>query len=102
MSAAVYGADTIALTLDSPLPSAGAFTLEYASEHGTALALSLPRGALKVSRGTGSPVPQASYEVVVAGDIQAQLAPPFNMASSTCATIRVRSTTSTASYAMYR
>ncbi|HWS66629.1 MAG TPA: hypothetical protein VN325_28040 [Steroidobacteraceae bacterium] len=69
----VYSSDTIALILESPLPSAGAFTLEYASERGTELALSLPGGALNVSGGTAS----KTYDVVIAGDIRAQLAASF-------------------------
>jgi hypothetical protein len=72
-SVSVYSSDVITLNLESPLPSAGAFTLEYASEHGTALVLSLPGGALNVIGGTASENHQAAYEVVIAGDIRAQL-----------------------------
>ena len=71
VSASVYSSDTIELTLDSPLPAGGAFTLEYASEHGTALALSIPNGALSVSQMWRNDQP--SYQVVVAGDIRDQL-----------------------------
>jgi hypothetical protein len=73
-SASVYSSDTIALNLESPLPSVGAFTLEYASEHGTAVALSLPHGALSVSARAASQNGPASFEVVIGGDIRAQLA----------------------------
>jgi hypothetical protein len=70
-SVSVFSSDTIALSLQSPLPSAGAFTLEYASEHGITLALSLLGGAVQVSA-----TPQddpTTYQVVLAGDIRAQL-----------------------------
>ena len=67
VSASVYSPDTIALNLQSPLPSTGVFTVEYASEHGTSRALSLPGGALRVSGQS------ADYEVVIAGDIRAEL-----------------------------
>jgi hypothetical protein len=67
LSASVYSADTIALTLQAPLPATGTFTLEYASEHGTALALALPQGALAVNN------EQPIYHVVMAEDIQSQL-----------------------------
>jgi hypothetical protein len=71
-AASVYSADTIALTLQSPLPAAGTFTLEYASENGIALALPLPHGAISaLDRPTRSRSP--FYQVVMAGDLRPQL-----------------------------
>jgi hypothetical protein len=73
-SVAVYSSDTIALSLESPLPSTGTFTVEYASEHGTTLALSLPGGAVHVDTASASQNHPTTYNVVIPGDIQAQLA----------------------------
>jgi hypothetical protein len=72
LSASVYSADTIALALQSALPAGGSFTLEYASEHGTALALALPQGALAVHNWFLR-TQQPAYQVVMAEDIQSQL-----------------------------
>jgi hypothetical protein len=70
VAASVYSADTIALTLDSPLSTTEAFSLEYASEHGTSLALSLPQGAVSAAPSANQ---AGTYDVVVAGDIRPQL-----------------------------
>lgn len=72
-SASVNSADTIALTLASPLPAGVAFTLEYASEHGTALTLSLPNGALNVTSEAATANSPSNYGVAVAGDIRSEL-----------------------------
>ncbi len=64
---AVASPTSILLTLASPLP-AGTFTVEYASEHGNAIALRMPSNVLQVRTGTVFPNGQASFELVFAGD----------------------------------
>ncbi len=58
---------SIRLTLATPLP-AGTFTVEYASEHGTAVAFRMPSPLLQARTGTVWPNGQASFELVFAGD----------------------------------
>lgn len=72
VSASVYAPDTIALALASPL-SAGLHYIEYASEHGNSIALTLSTQILNVRSGTVWPNGQSSFEVVYKGDITPQL-----------------------------
>lgn len=72
-AATVYSADTIALSLASPLPT-GTFNVEYASEHGNSVALTMPGPILSSGAGTAWPNGQPSFEVVFQGDIRQQLA----------------------------
>lgn len=72
-AAAVYSPDTIALTLGSALP-VEAFYVEYASEHGNSVALTMPSQILSSGAGAVWPNGQPSFEVVFQGNIQQQLA----------------------------
>lgn len=72
-AATVYSPDTIALSLASALP-VGVFNVEYASEHGNSVALTMPGPILSSGAGAAWPNGQPSFEVVFQGDIRQQLA----------------------------
>jgi hypothetical protein len=69
---AVASADTLALTLDSPLPSGTAFSVDYATVTSSAVALEFPAGARAVRAGRASNG-EATYEVLIPGDVRDQL-----------------------------
>jgi hypothetical protein len=76
VAATVTAEDTLALTLDAPLP-AGA-TLQYAADTPSSVLFQMPTPILAVREGAAWPNGQASIEIVFTGDQRARFAPLQN------------------------